>query len=98
MVNDTTAHAQESIYWVSVSEPHLLDKMYVCLYILFVYTVRMREPGEPSPIYGGLYHDATHSHNYLRSCNTQVSECKVQDTSHEQSQHGQGPLTDLSLQ
>jgi len=98
MVNDTTAHAQKSIYWASVSKPHLLDKMYVCLYILFVHTVRMQGPGEPSPIYGGLYHDTTHSHNYLSSCNTQVSECKVQDMSHEQSQQGRGPLTDLSLQ
>ena len=36
MVKDTTAHVQKSIYWASVSKPHLLDKMYVCLYILYV--------------------------------------------------------------
>ena len=53
MVNDTTAHAQKIIYWASVSKPHLLDKMYVCLYILFVHTVHMWEPGEPSQFMGG---------------------------------------------
>ena len=36
MVNDTTAHAQKIIYWASVSKPHLLDKMYVCTYCLYI--------------------------------------------------------------
>ena len=58
--------------WAS---PTCLTKcMSVCTYCLYILYVC----GEPSRIYGGLYHDATHSHNYLCSCNTQVSECKVQ--------------------